>query len=125
MLQLTINRTSWMQFRDALEAREEFKTYGNLRGFASYTPFTGLLPGPYRAEYLDRHEFIDYTVMSYGTTIAWHDTERGWIMPDVRYSPTTSKAQGRIRPAVNALNAERNNERERAAFGRMTEMARR
>lgn len=107
MLQLTINRTSWLEFRDALAAFEPFQTHGNLSGICWAAISTGRLPQPYADEYGYRREFIDYTVLSYGTPIAWHDTERGWIFPDARYSVTTSKAQGRIAPAVAALNAER------------------
>jgi hypothetical protein len=102
MLQLTINRTSWMEFRDALESFAPFCTYGNLRGDTT-TFDVGRMPDPWRTEYNDRREFIDYTVMSYNTPIAWHDTERGWVMPDARYSTTTSKAQGKIAPAIAAL----------------------
>lgn len=105
MLRLTINRTSWIEFRDALAALTPFRTSGNLFGTAGPVYDTAWLPDPYRSEYRERREFIDYTVVSYATPLAWHDTERGWIMPDVRYSVTTSKAQGRIRPAVAALNA--------------------
>jgi hypothetical protein len=106
MLRLTINRTSWMVFRDTLEALTPFRTSGNLFGTAGPTYEVGRLPEPHRSEYRDRSEFIDYTVVSYSTPLAWHDTERGWIMPDVRYSVTTSRAQGRIAPGIAALNAE-------------------
>jgi hypothetical protein len=64
------------------------------------------MPQPHRSEYYDRSEHIDYTVLSYGTPIAWHDNERGWVMPDTKYSTTTSKAQGRIAPGIAALNTE-------------------
>lgn len=106
MLQLTINGTSWMTFRDVLAERAPFRTYGNLRGDRD-SFYEGWMTEPHRSEYHDRRKFIDYTVLSYATPIAWHDTERGWVMPDVRYSVTTSKAQSRIRPAVAALAADR------------------
>jgi hypothetical protein len=66
------------------------------------------MPEPFATEYREALHAgaIDYVVTSYGTPIAWHDTRFGWAMPDVRYSVTTSKAQGRIAPAVAALNAE-------------------
>ena len=104
--QLTINGTSWLTFRDVLRALEPFRTYGNLRGERD-TFHEGRMPEPFRSVYHERREFIDYTVLSYATPIAWHDIEHGWVMPDVGYSVTTSKAQGRIAPAVAALNAER------------------
>lgn len=105
MRQLTINRTSWTEFKRVLDAREPFTTYGNLRGEPD-TFDTGRMPEPYRSEYNERRDFIDYTVLSYSTPIAWHDIERGWVMPNTRYSVSTSKAQGRILPAVVRLNAE-------------------
>jgi hypothetical protein len=103
MRQLTINRTSWMDFRDVLAAREPFQTYGNLAGYDRYCGNTGRLPKAIAQEYFDRRESIDYVVMSYVTPIAWHDSEHGWIMPHVKYSVTTSKAQGRIAPGITAL----------------------
>lgn len=102
-VQLTINRTGWWTFRDVLAKRQAFRTHGSLRGDPD-TFDTGRLPEPWRTEYNNRRAFIDYTVRSYATPIAWHDTERGWIAPDVSYSVTTSKSQSRIATAVAALN---------------------
>jgi hypothetical protein len=104
--QLTINRTSWIEFRDTLAAFEPFRTHGNLSGTAGPTYEVGRLPEPHRSGYRERSEHIDYTVVSYSTPLAWHDDERGWVMPDVSYSVTTSKAQGRIAPGIAALKAE-------------------
>lgn len=69
MRQLTINRTSWMDFRDVMEAHESFKTYGNLRGENHYVPAAGYLPEPYRTEFRERAGHINYTVVSYGTPV--------------------------------------------------------
>lgn len=102
MLQLTINRTSWLEFREAMARHETFKTHGNLFAQRGYHP-AGRLPQPWFEQYVSRDLHIDYVVVSYGTPIAWHDDERGWIMPDVKYSMTTSKAQGRIRPGIHSL----------------------
>lgn len=108
MLQLTINGTSWLTFRDTLAALTPFRTYGNLSGDRHEPGYIepGRLPEPYRTELHSRNRHIDYVVWSYGTPIAWHDTERGWVMPDVKYSTTTSKAQGRIAPGIASLNEE-------------------
>lgn len=103
--QLTINGTSWMEFRDTLMARKRFQTYGNLFGIDDCHYTAGRLPEPWYSEYNTRREFIDYTVVSYFTPIAWHDTEKGWIMPDVKYSTTTSKAQGKIATAIAQMEA--------------------
>lgn len=103
-LRLTINGTSWITFRDTLHELTPFKTYGNLEGRSGSVYHTAYLPEPYANHYRERRAFIDYTVMSYATPIAWHDTERGWFMPPFRYSVTTSKAQGRIAPGIQQLN---------------------
>lgn len=100
--QLTINKTSWVTFRDVLREQESFRTYGNLRGEPD-TFDVGQLPDPWRTEYHTRRGLITYTVLSYSTPIAWYDKERGWVYPDVKYSITTSKAQGRIGAAIHAL----------------------
>ncbi len=106
-LQLTINGTSWLTFRDAMQNETPFKTYGNLEGRSGSVFHTAWLPEPFASEYRERRGHITYTVMSYATPIAWHDDERGWTMPDARYSVTTSKAQGRIAPGMADLQAAR------------------
>lgn len=72
-----------------LVARREQFTGSNLRGgplgtFASL----GLLPLHWRDVF--HADNPDYVVWSYATPIAWHG-RRGWIVPPVKYSPTTSK----------------------------------
>lgn len=48
----------------------------------------------------------DYAVYSYGTPIAWHVPDDGddggerWVVPKVRYSPTTSHHQNLVRTAL-------------------------
>lgn len=51
---------------------------------------------------------VRYIVYSYRTPIAWliewpNGLLTYWVQPDVKYSPTTSKHQGRVRAAVSAL----------------------
>ncbi len=99
-LQLTINGTSWLTFRDALQNETPFKTYGNLEGRSGSVYHLGRLPDEYADQYRARRDHITYTVMSYATPLAWKDDEYGWTMPNVRYSVTTSKAQGRIAPGI-------------------------
>lgn len=99
MHHLTVNRTPAHVLRGVLEAREEFDTKGSLRGGPT-TYSTGYLPSRFAHEYNERRGHIDYTVLSYATPIAWHDDEFGWTVPDVQYSTTTSKSQGRVRAAV-------------------------
>jgi hypothetical protein len=89
----------------AIQEGREFTTRGSLSGQPS-TGWTGRLPSEWQTEYRDREDRIAYTVYSYGTPIAWLDTEEGWVMPDVKYSVTTSKQQGTIRMALYYLDVE-------------------
>ena len=73
----------------ALVARREPFIGSNLRGgprgiFGSL----GLLPLHWRDTFYEDRP--DYVVWSYATPIAWHG-KRGWIAPQVRYSPTTTR----------------------------------
>jgi hypothetical protein len=43
-----------------------------------------------------------YVVYSYGTPIAWFDDLSGWIVPEEKYSRTTSRHQGVVRRSVPA-----------------------
>jgi len=104
MKQLTING-NWTQFLPVLKDLEDFKTYGNLRGERTSYAGRGYLPRPY-SELLSRDvaaRKLDYVVYSYATPIAWHTTDKGWHFPPVKYSVTTSKAQGRIATALSVL----------------------
>lgn len=92
-------RSSFLDFRDALESRESFRTSGSLRGEPDAFS-TGYLPSLFADEYNARIEHIDYTVLSYATPIAWHDEEFGWIVPDIVYSTTTARHQSVIRAAL-------------------------
>ena len=74
-----------------LVARREPFTGSNLVGGSRGTVGSfGRLPGEWR----DRFEADrpDYVVWSYATPIVWHG-RRGWTVPDVRYSRTTSRHQ--------------------------------
>lgn len=44
---------------------------------------------------------VGYVVYSYGTPIAWHDDALNeWVIPDVKYSSTTSRHQNVVKGAV-------------------------
>ena len=74
---------------------------GSLKGVKTEgTHGTGQLPQDWANTFQARSHVIDFVVYSYATPIAWHDIEAGWVMPDERYSPTTSKQQGKIRYAA-------------------------
>lgn len=108
--QLTINGTGWHVFARCMRDREPFKTYGNLSSTkwvpSQYLPHTGEMPQHAVNLYRDSLKRADYIIHSYTTPIAWHDAlTDGWVMPNIKYSVTTSKAQSRIAPGVEALNA--------------------
>ena len=74
----------------------------------------GQLPDEWRAQWREDKGEIDYVIYSYQTPIAWRirDTWYGnggqthshrWIVPDVRYSVTTSKHQNNVRTALSQI----------------------
>ena len=70
-------------------ARREPFTGSNLTGGSRGTVGSfGRLPGEWRDQFCEDQP--DYVVWSYATPIAWHG-RRGWVVPPVRYSPTTSR----------------------------------
>ena len=96
----------------AILAGEEFKS-GAMSATTQSSEVShyglGILPPPWREVIIKDHP--DYVVWSYQTPIAWHYTEtvpQGsgererhiWVIPDVRYSATTSRHQGLVRSAM-------------------------
>lgn len=95
-----------------IAARSDFDCYGALRGSNLVNGYisAGRLPEPHRSEFyknlpymarpgsLNRH--ILYIVWSYETPIAWFTKADGWVIPDAKYSVTTSKHQNVVRRAV-------------------------
>ena len=71
-----------------LVARREPFTGSNLVGGPRGLRGFGYLPGEWRDVFDD--DAPDYVVWSYQTPIAWHGA-RGWVVPPVRYSPTTAR----------------------------------
>jgi len=96
---MTTTRTSNAKAGDLIADRIGF-TGNNLYGVV--TPYdghiqSGQLPQEFRDQLkLDRPDFIVY---SYATPIAWH-SDKGWFIPEVKYSVTTSKHQNYVRRAV-------------------------
>lgn len=82
-----------------LATRSPFETHGALSGVSGVAR-TGWLPLDWRRTYEARSNVIEYTILSYDTPIAWLDGEAGWIVPDEKYSMTTSIHQSRIRGAI-------------------------
>ena len=96
--QLRVNGR-WDSFVPSLANLTPFRCYGALRGEviqAGRWVFSGRLSPIYR----ESVKLADYVVYSYDTPIAWHRADGFWHMPDVKYSVTTSKHQGRILTAL-------------------------
>jgi hypothetical protein len=99
---ITKNR-SWTELAKVLAANGEFRnSNGTFRGEwnhsgAFWSENTGWLP----REYVERiqQDRPLYVVWSYATPIAWLGP-RGWVIPDVRYSRTTSGHQGKASVAI-------------------------
>lgn len=98
MTTMLTTRSSFYDFRVMMNRREEFHTHGALWGAPTPlgSPSSGRLPDEYRSSFLAS----DYAVYSYGTPIAWHHPQSGWVMPEERYSVTTSRHQSKIRAAL-------------------------
>ena len=72
-----------------LVARREPFIGSNLTGGPRGTVGSfGMLPLHWRDQFEDDRP--DYVVWSYATPIAWHG-HRGWTVPPVKHSPTTSR----------------------------------
>lgn len=86
----------WVRsWADALIGHEPITSASNLSATTGRCS-TGQMPDRWAEVY--RHDMPTYTVMSYETPIAWYSGERScWVIPAVKYSVTTSKAQGIIR----------------------------
>jgi len=102
-----MKRINALEARDAIARRDDFDA-GNLRGRKSTPPSYGYMPDEQKA-YLNEEISaskergdIDsfYTVLSYGTPIAWYTTGAGWRVTTVKYSPTTSKHTSIVSKAV-------------------------
>ncbi|SRR6266851_1318210 len=92
-------RSGWWSYLDVLKNRTPFKTSGALRGGSPEG--TGRLPADWRRLY---QTGADYVVFSYATPIAWHrPADDLWIVPDERYSVTTSRHQSLIGTAISQI----------------------
>jgi hypothetical protein len=95
-------RSSWMDFRDVLARLESFSTHGALKGVCGVARHVGYTLGSLPRQYHDIIPTADYVVYSYRTPIAWH-TPDGWVMPNEKYSVTTTRHQSRISTALSQL----------------------
>ena len=97
------NRTDFYTLAGWLEQRAEWSNATRtLRGAPNRMggAFTGMLEGAELEAF--KSDLPDYVIYSYATPIAWHG-RNGWVVPDTRYSQTTSCHQGAVKTAVGAI----------------------
>lgn len=91
--------TDWKgEWEQVLLNHKPFRSASAMRGVTSPYMAGGWLP--YQLVDQFRADDPTYAVYSYETPIAWYGN-RGWIVPDVRYSVTTDRHQGIVRRIVN------------------------
>jgi hypothetical protein len=99
-------RTTTRTAAPAITARRPFTTSGALFGeflTAGSASRLGRLPDEHRPawrEAVKKHGRTLYVVWSYGTPIGWAGPGEPLHIPDVKYSPTTTKHQGNLRRAA-------------------------
>lgn len=106
-----VNKDMWTELRDILVATpDEFNTdQATLRGrmvTVGLLSKLDQLPDEWRAVWHQDKDTMTYAIWSYDTPIAWRTYRNGkarWIMPDVKYSVTTSKHQGKVRTALSQI----------------------
>jgi len=81
---------------DSWRKRIPFDTHGALSAMAGAYWDSGRMPSEYATQYRAQRNDIVYTVLSYGTPIAWVLSDGTEVKPPVKYSVTTSKHQGKI-----------------------------
>ena len=72
----------------------DFTTNGAVRG-TSHPYESGNLTDTHRSAF--KADAPTFAVYSYSTPIAWRKADGTWVMPDARYSVSTSVHQGRTR----------------------------
>ena len=85
---------------DAVTKSGNMSTDAYRVGFGRLIPYQGQLPKPWVSVLGEafRAGRVSQVIYSYSTPIAWHDSDRGWVIPDVSYSATTStRHQPRLR----------------------------
>lgn len=84
---------------EALRAHQPFRRSGyNMTGEEGMRLMDlGMLPADWQAVY--RNDRPVYTVLSYRTPIAWVARNGNLVIPDVKYSPTTTQHQWTVKAA--------------------------
>lgn len=89
------------EITSCVRAREDFRANSSSGHNVSRAPSTGYLPEEWR-KILREDETVGlrYVVLSYSTPVAWVRQDGTAVVPAVKYSVTTSKAQGSIRAGL-------------------------
>ena len=87
--------------RNAIKERTPFITNGALSGSLASTGSGRMAPDLRERYYADK---AIYTVLSYGTPIAWVRADGQWVVPADKYSLTTTRHQAQVRLALGSGN---------------------
>lgn len=97
------SRITQREAGEFIKNRLPFVTHGALSAVV-YSGTGGYLPAGWASKLnQSQHALLNgavYAVMSYNTPIAWYCPVMGWVVPDARYSRTTSRHQGIVRLAL-------------------------
>lgn len=105
-----MTRIANRQIPDHIATLTPFAANSTRGDFVSGYVTTGILPAEWadalRSDIANRIDRA-FVVYSYATPIAWWTDTAGWVIPEVRYSVTTSRAQGFVRRGAGGLFARR------------------
>src|ERR1700741_1181884 len=82
----------------ALVNEKGFDCNGALSGVPGTMFMTARPPEEFKSS--ARASTVAYAIYSYATPIAWLGSVRGWIIPETKYSVTTTQHQHTVRRAI-------------------------
>ena len=96
------NRTDFYGLAERLKARSEWRM-GHMHATTNITDMWDM--GQLPLEWHPSAKRACYMVYSYNTPIAWYVawSENRWVVPDVKYSNTTTNHQGKITVALSVI----------------------
>lgn len=89
---------------NAISTARDFECYGSLSGKAGDPVRVGYNYGRMDRSLIDSLRSAHYVIYSYSTPIAWRTVD-GWVVPDDKFSVTTSKHQSTVRYAISMVEA--------------------
>lgn len=91
--------TTTRKFGPVAAEAKPFRTYGSVRG--TDTPLDEIY-GELPKQWHDSFDQADYAVMSYATPVGWRLPGGLWVVPEVKYSVTTTRTQHLLLAALDA-----------------------